>query len=213
MSSNTSRIAMGLYLSVTKELGEAPIFNGTLTKYNSAEALSSSAMNAYFAEWCALTSACSNQAFNITNGDVSVWARLFPKLCTYFSLPPPPKTQFTDPAPRPFKSQFPTVRPLDLAEKGEIELRNSWVAWAKEERTLEAWKKVAAREGLQEDAFEKASWGYVDRNMAISYGKLEAMGKARRLGWLGYVDSTENFLEVLGEARAMGILPSFKGGE
>lgn len=45
--------------------------------------------------------------------------------------------------------------------------------------------------------------------MAIGYGKPEAMGKARRLGWLGYVDSTENFLEVLGEAREMGILPRF----
>jgi hypothetical protein len=75
------RIALGLYLSMNKELGDSPIFNGTLTKYHSAEALSSSTMNAYFAEWCALTLTCSNQAFNITNGDVSIWARLFPILC------------------------------------------------------------------------------------------------------------------------------------
>jgi len=84
------------------------------------------------------------------------------------------------------------------------------VQWAQEERTLEAWKRLAKREGLQEDAFERASWGYADRNMGIGYGKLEAMGKARRLGWLGYVDSTDNFLEVLGEARGMGILPKGK---
>ncbi len=73
-----------------------------------------------------------------------------------------------------------------------------------------AWKRVAKREGLHEDAFERASWGYPDRNMEIGYGKLEAMGKARRMGWLGYVDSTENFLEVLGEVREMRILPSFR---
>jgi hypothetical protein len=127
------RIALGLYLSVSKGLGDTPIFNGTLAKYHSAEALSSSIMNAYFAEWCALTPACSNQAFNITNGDVSVWARLFPTLCDFFSVPTPSKTQFTDPAPRPFKSKFLTVRPLDYAEVGELELRNSWVTWAKEE--------------------------------------------------------------------------------
>jgi hypothetical protein len=168
-------------------------------------------MNAYFAEWCALTPACSNQAFNITNGDVSVWARLFPTLCDFFSVPTPSKTQFTDPAPRPFISKFPTVRPLDYAEVGELELQNSWVTWAREERTLAAWKKIQEREGLHEDAFERASWGYADRNMAINYGKLEAMGKARKLGWLGYVDSTENFLEVLREAQTMKILPSFNG--
>ncbi|PMD37598.1 hypothetical protein L207DRAFT_636273 [Hyaloscypha variabilis F] len=196
-------IALGLYLSVTKELGDTPVFNGTLTKYHSAEALSSSTLNAYFAEWCALTPACSNQAFNITNGDVSVWARLFPTLCTDFSLPAPSPTQFTSPPLRPFKAQFPTVRPLDRAEKGTIELRNSWVQWAQEERTLEAWKRLAKREGLQEDAFERASWGYADRNMGIGYGKLEAMGKARRLGWLGYVDSTNNFLGDFAEGQAM----------
>jgi len=84
------------------------------------------------------------------------------------------------------------------------------VQWAQEERTLEGWKRLAKREGLQEDAFERASWGYADRNMGIGYGKLEAMGKARRLGWLGYVDSTGNFLEVLGEARGIGILPKGK---
>lgn len=43
-------IALGLYLAVTKELGDAPLFNGGQTKYHSAEALFSSAMKAYFAE-------------------------------------------------------------------------------------------------------------------------------------------------------------------
>ena len=203
-------MAVGLYLSVTKELGETPDFNGTLAKYDSAEALSSSTMNAYFTEWCALTPECSNEAFNITNGDVSTWARLFPELCTFFKLRPPSPSQFTKPAPRPFKSQFPTVRPLDCAKPGNIELRNSWDKWAKEERTLAAWKKLQEREGLDEDAFERASWGYADRNMAIDYGKLESISKARSFGWLGYVDSTENFLEVLREAQGMRILPKFE---
>lgn len=195
---------------MTKELGDTPIFNGTSIKYHSAEALSSSAMNAYFAEWCALTPAASNQAFNITNGDVSVWARLFPTLCKDFSLSPPAAAQFSEQPLRPFKAQFPTRRPIDGGEPASLELRNSYASWAKEERTIDAWKRLAKREGLHEDAFERASWEYVDRNMAIGYGKLEAMGKARRLGWLGYVDSTENFLEVLEEARSMRILSSGK---
>jgi hypothetical protein len=167
-------------------------------------------MNAYFAEWCALTPACANEAFNITNGDISVWARLFPVLCEYFSLPVPAASQFTEPPLRHFKSKFPTVRPMDYAEVGVVELRNSWGLWAKEERTIAAWKRVQEREGLEKDAFERASWGYADRNMAIGYSKLESMTKARSIGWLGYVDSTENFLEVLGEAQKMRILPTFK---
>jgi hypothetical protein len=37
-------MALGLYLTVTKELGDAPVYNGTLEKYNSVEALSSATM-------------------------------------------------------------------------------------------------------------------------------------------------------------------------
>ena len=200
-------IALGLYLAVTKELRDIPIFNGNKTKYHSVEALSSSKMNAYFEEWCALTPACANQAFNITNGDVIVWARLFPDLCANFGLERPSEEQFEGTPPRPLVGTFPTVRPLDGKERGKIELRNSLQQWAKEERTIRAWERLSSRERLDNDAFEKASWGYVDRNMAIDYSKLESMDKVRRFGFLGYVDSTEDFLEVLDEARKMTILP------
>jgi nucleoside-diphosphate-sugar epimerase len=200
-------IALGLYLAVTKELGDAPIFNGGQTKYHSVEALSSSAMNAYFAEWCALTPSCANEAFNTSNGDVSVWARLFPDLCADIGLERPTEEQFDAPAPRPLKGEFPTVRPMDYREKGTLELRNSLQQWASEQRTIDAWHRLAAREGLEVDAFERASWGYADRNMAIGYSKLESMSKVRKFGFLGYVDSTESFLEVLEEARGMNILP------
>lgn len=105
------------------------------------------------------------------------------------------------------EGKFPTVRPLDYREKGTLELRNGLQQWATEKRTLDAWYRLAAREGLEADAFEKASWGYADRNMAIGYSKLESMSKVRKFGFLGYVDSTENFLEVLEEARKMKILP------
>ena len=206
-------IALGLYFAVSKELGDAPIFNGNQIKYHSVESLSSSAMNAYLEEWCALTPECSNEAFNAINGDVTVWARLFPQLSAYFGLPPPSEEQFTEPAPRPLIGYFPTLRPLDGKEKGTIELRNSLRKWASEERTIQAWKRLSSREGLDEDAFEKASWDYADRNMAINYSKLESISKARQFGFLGYVDSTENFFEVLNEAQDMKILPRLAGAK
>jgi hypothetical protein len=74
---------------------------------------------------------------------------------------------------------------------------------------MDAWDRLAKREGLQEDAFYRASWLYADRNMALMYNKLESMTKARKFGWLGYVDSTEQLLEVLTEAQNMGILPKY----
>jgi hypothetical protein len=83
--------------------------------------------NAYFEEWCALTPSCANEAFNITNGDVSVWARLWPTVCEFFGIKAPSEEeQFSTPALRPASGQYPTVRPLDYKEHGKWELRNSW---------------------------------------------------------------------------------------
>ena len=106
----SSRIALGLYLAVTKELRETPIFPGNLAKYHTVEALSSSKMTAYFEEWCALTPAAGNEAFNTSNGDVSVWARLWPDLCKSFGLETPKHDeQFEGQALRELKVAFPTV--------------------------------------------------------------------------------------------------------
>ena len=82
--------------------------------------------------------------------------------------------------------------------------------WSKEARNIEAWNTLAEREGLAKDAFERASWGYADRNLGIEYNKIEDLSKARRMGFLGYVDSTENFVEVLEDAVRMGILPKME---
>lgn len=203
-------MTLGLYLAVTKELGDGPVFNGNLEKYHSADMLSSAAMNAYFEEYCTLTPSCANKAFNITNGDVSVWARLFPDVCDFFGLKPPTEEeQFSLPPLQPASGQFPTVRPLDYKEHETWELRNSWQQWSQEERIIEAWKRLAKREGLEEDAFFKASWVYADRNMALRYNKLESMSKVRRYGFHGYVDSTENLLEVLREAQDLKIIPKY----
>jgi hypothetical protein len=187
-----------------------PLFNGNLEKYHSADMLSSAMVNAYFEEYVALTPSCTNEAFNITNGDVSVWARLWPDVCKFFGPnPPTEEDQFSGTPLRPVSGQFPTVRPLDYKVTGTWELRNSWQQWAQEERTIEAWKRLATREGLDEDAFFKASWVYADRNMTLRYNKLESTTKGRRYGFHGYVDSTEDLLETLTVAKDLKIIPRY----
>lgn len=168
-------------------------------------------MTAYFEEWCGLTPAAGNETFNTSNGDVSVWARLWPELCKSFRLETPKHDeQFEGQGSRELKVTFPTVRPYDYKIKDTLELRNSLQVWSKEPRVIEAWNRLAEREGLAKDSFEKASWGYADWNLEIGYSKIEDLTKARRMGFFGYVDSTENFLEVLGSAGRMGILPKME---
>ena len=141
------RIALGLYLAVTKELKETPIFPGNLTKYHTVEALSSSKLTAHFKEWCALTAA-GNETFNTSNGGVSARARLWPDLCKSFRLETPKRDeQFEGQGSRELKITFPTVRPYGYKIKDTLELRNSLQVWSKEPRVIEAWNRLAEKKG------------------------------------------------------------------
>jgi hypothetical protein len=117
-------------------------------------------MTAYFEEWCALTPAAGNETFNTGNGDVSVWARLWPELCKSFRLETPKHDeQFEGQGSRELKVTFPTVRPYDYKIKDTLELRNSLQVWSKEPRVIEAWNRLAEREALAKDSFERRAGG------------------------------------------------------
>jgi hypothetical protein len=88
-------------------------------------------MNSYLEEWCALTPACSNQAFNAINGEHSTWARLFPILCNHFNVPTK-RDLFAGDSPRP-RLQAPLDKPEPIGAELDCHsvtlLRNSLVVW------------------------------------------------------------------------------------
>lgn len=50
-----------------------------------------------------------------------------------------------------------------------------------------AWDKLASSHGLEKDAFEKATWGFLGFVLGRDYNLVISMSKARKLGWAGYV--------------------------
>jgi hypothetical protein len=49
----------------------------------------------------------------------------------------------------------------------------------------EAWERLAVREGLKGDAFDRATWGFVDFVLGRDYDVVVSMSKAREAGWMG----------------------------
>ena len=47
------------------------------------------------------------------------------------------------------------------------------------------WEKLQAREGLEKDAFEKATWGFLGFVLGRNYNVVISMSKARKYGWTG----------------------------
>jgi hypothetical protein len=66
-----------------------------------------------------------------------------------------------------------------------LEQRVSLVRWSQRGEVREAWERLAEREGLRKEAFEKATWGFVDFVLGRSYDIVVSMSKAREAGWTG----------------------------
>lgn len=187
-------IALGLYFVIQKELGEPAVFPGTEVKYRNADCFSSARHNAYMEEWCALEPNCSNEAFNAVNGDVTSWRRVFDDLASFFGVEVD-EQQFQKPAPRPF------------SRGDQVALRNSLAIWAKEQKVIDAWSRLAEREGLDKQVFEAASWPFADAVMSGQSQFYLDMNKARSYGYFGSCDTVQDFIATFKTAIELKFLP------
>ncbi|WP_277586124.1 SDR family oxidoreductase [Psychrobacillus antarcticus] len=85
---NPMNLAMviGIYASISKELGLPLRFPGKPGAYSSLLEMTDAGLLAKATVWAATSEKCENQAFNITNGDLFRWEELWPKIADYFGL-------------------------------------------------------------------------------------------------------------------------------
>ena len=79
--------SLGAYAAICRELGCALDFPGPEGAYRSLTQVTSIELLARAAVWMATEPACANQAFNVTNGDVFRWCRLWPRIARAFDMP------------------------------------------------------------------------------------------------------------------------------
>ena len=79
--------SLGAYASICRELGCALDFPGPEGAYHSLTQVTSIELLARAIAWMATEPACANHAFNVTNGDVFRWSRLWPRIAEAFDMP------------------------------------------------------------------------------------------------------------------------------
>jgi hypothetical protein len=149
-----------------------------------------------FMAWAALEPKCSNQNFNVTNGEAVSWQSLWPKIASHFGLTIPPD-QFARPAPLPARFEIPFPPPIAMdahkmglvgskyIKQGENIQRVDLVRWTQRPEVKQAWKRLVEREGLDEGAFGSATWFFLGVLFGRNYGQVMSMSKARKFGWTG----------------------------
>lgn len=176
---------------------------------------SSALLNSYIEEWACLTSSCSNEAFNAVNGDAATWSRLWPALLSYYNIPQPSFKETFENAVIPnewsgITMELPTFDPMNYHTHSTWETRLLLQKWAQDPKVITAWEKLRDREGLQQAVWDGASWAFVDVLMGVKWNFMLGAQKLRRFGFLGTVDTVENWMEVLDDAAKAKLLPKRK---
>jgi nucleoside-diphosphate-sugar epimerase len=85
---NPMNLAMviAVYAAISKELGLPLRFPGKPGAYESLLEMTDAGLLARATVWAATDERCTNQAFNINNGDLFRWSEMWPKIARFFDL-------------------------------------------------------------------------------------------------------------------------------
>lgn len=224
--------ALGLYASVAKLAhpnSELP-FPGSKANYMAFNCWTSANLHAKFCLWAAQAPNAANQVFNVVNGDTQSWQALWPRIaarfgCTvpremfpggerskYLDFEPAGPTKLHDPPPVVVQatSDKPTVG-MGLPELGKepstLYQQIDTTKWAKNEKVVKAWETLRDKYGLDQQAWDKATWGFLTFVLGREYSCVVTMSKARKMGWNGYEDTWDSFEEVFDMLEQAKILP------
>lgn len=208
--------SLAVYASINKELGGELEFPGSEIFYSFFDCFTHSKLHAQFNLWAAEEPKCSDQAFNVVNGDAESWVNMWPKLAKRFGCKVPVK-QFQRKTPISSEMKLAEVPPFeDLAagtgmegqtKQGVVKQRIDLVKWSQKKEVVDAWADIVAREGVEKDALEKATWDFLGFVLGREYNIVISMSKARQFGWTGYKDTWEALEETFAELEKEKVIP------
>lgn len=149
-------LALALYATVTKELGQDLVFPDSPEFYTKFDCFTSSKLHAQFCAWTALEPKAANEAFNVINGDTESWQNMWPNVASHFGLKAKPN-QFSSTTnlesssatlheKPPVSTLAPTLGLANhaLTQPSKVEQQIDPTKWPQRDDVKEAWKRVAA---------------------------------------------------------------------
>ncbi|CAJ2507168.1 Uu.00g083540.m01.CDS01 [Anthostomella pinea] len=206
--------ALGLYCAVSKEVeGSKLVFPENKTNYLAFNTWTSSKVHAEFCLWAGKAPNAKNQRFNVVNGDTQSWQDLWPRMAARFGCNVPEKMFPTGDAEKKAYPGYSTAtklhpRPLVKEVETKMGLKDEFKPeMGQSTGSGQGVGKPRDRHGLDEGAWDHATWGFLTFLLGREYSCDASMGKARKIGWTGYADTWEEFQRTFKELEAAKMLP------
>ena len=171
-------MAIGVLATLSREQGLALRFPGPAASWHALHHLADAAQIAAAAAWSVDSPAAASQIFNVANGDPARWCHTWPAIADHFGL------AAGEPLPVPLTQVAAECGPL--------------------------WRHIAERDGLrQPDLHALVDWQWADYmfKTAFSHDVLFELGKIRRAGFAGCVDSEAALRGRFAELRERRLIP------
>jgi nucleoside-diphosphate-sugar epimerase len=173
-------VTLAVYGSVCRETGRPFVFPGSPEQYGAATDITDSRILASQLEWAATTENAANEAFNIVNGDVFRWRRMWQIVADGLAVE---------------AAEYPG-HPTPLVEQME--------------GIGSVWDDMTRRYGLQSiPVGTLASWWHSDADLGRTIETFTDMSKSRRLGFLEYQETSRSFLDLFDRLRSERIIPTW----
>jgi nucleoside-diphosphate-sugar epimerase len=171
-------LTLGAQAAIAREQGRPMVFPGSQAQWNGVSDVTDADLLAEHMVWAATTPAARDEAFNVVNGDVFRWRRLWPQIAEHLGVP----AEGFAGEPRPLETQMAGAEPV--------------------------WRRIAEREGLAEsDLSRVASWWHTDADLGRPFEVFADSGKSRALGFTSSRRTADAFLATIDRYRDAGLLP------
>jgi nucleoside-diphosphate-sugar epimerase len=171
-------VTLAVYAAICKETGRPFVFPGSPEQYEAITDVTDARILAKQLVWAATTPAAGGHAFNIVNGDVFRWKRMWGQIAAALGV---------EAAPYPGHPQ-----PLEkrMADAGPI------------------WDRIVAKHGLKAYKVDYlASFWHTDADLGRTLETMTDMTKSRRFGFLDVQVTEDSFLDLFKRLRAEKIIP------
>lgn len=195
---------LAVYAAVARHLGAPLEFPADIASWQMYQSMSSSMMNAYLEEWSVLTPAARNQKFNACDNSAFTWEGFWPRLAGWYGI------EWKGPdAGASWIERETRFNPRGYGDKGVSRRKFTFVDWAKQDHVQTAWKQIAEKHDLQQKELKDIDrvFGFLDGTVTRAGPLIFSTDKARKLGFHGFVDTSEVLLEVFDDLAKLKMIP------